>query len=169
VDEGERLTADGRWASQLRLDHPILVAEAIRKGALDARPAPVLAGLIAPFVTDRDREPFVRDHDLSEMADAFDGLVASIHAMGVRLHQSGLVAPVLQFWPAAALYLWARGVAWAELRAAVVMDEGDLVSLIVRTADHLRQVCALGETHPALARTARLALRRIQREPAVYL
>jgi superfamily II RNA helicase len=169
VDEQERLTADGRWASQLRLDQPILVAEAIRRGAFDGRATPVLAGLVAPFVTDRDREVFVRGHDLTEMANAFDGLVASIHAMSARLEQAGFPTPVLQFWPAAALNLWARGLAWTELRAAVVMDEGDLVSLIVRTADHLRQVCALEETHPALARTARLALRRIQREPAVYL
>jgi ATP-dependent RNA helicase HelY len=35
----------------------------------------------------------------------------------------------------------------------------------VRTADHLRQVLNLKETHPVLARTAREAIDLILREP----
>jgi ATP-dependent RNA helicase HelY len=169
VDEEGRLTADGRWASQLRLDHPIMVAESIRRGAFGDRSAPVLAGLVAPFVTDREREVLVEGDEVGEMTAAFHALVAAIHPMARMLSHYGLPTPILQFWPAASLYLWAKGVSWWDLRAAVAMDEGDLVSLIVRTADHLRQVCDLTETHPHLARAARLALRRIQREPAVFL
>jgi superfamily II RNA helicase len=48
------------------------------------------------------------------------------------------------------------------------VDEGDMASLIMRTADHLRQVANLKETHPRLAETAEEAIRRILREP-VYL
>ena len=168
VDRQDRLTPEGRWASRLRLDHPVLVAEAIRMGVFEGRSAPVLAGLMAPFVLDRDREVLIRGHDLEEMAEAFDALVGAIYDMGRLLAESGFPTPVLQFWPAAAAYLWARGLSWKELTAAVSLDEGDLVSLIVRTADHLRQVCDLEETHPGLAHAARLALRRIQREPAIY-
>jgi hypothetical protein len=40
-----------------------------------------------------------------------------------------------------------------------------MASLIMRTADHLRQVTNLGETHPALAETAYEAVRLIMREP----
>lgn len=169
VDQMDRLTQEGRWASKLRLDHPILVAEGIRRGALEGRSAPVLAGLMAPFVLDKDREALVRGHDLTEMAQAFHELTGAIYEMGRLMAQGGFPTPMLQFWPAAALYLWAKGLSWKELTQAVTLDEGDLVSLIVRTADHLRQVCDLQETHPGLANTARLALRRIQREPAVYL
>lgn len=168
VDERDRLTAEGRWASRLRLDHPVLVAEAIRKGVFDGRPAPVLAGLMATFVLDRDREVFLRGQELSEMAEAFEELIWAIYDMGKLLTEEGFRTPVLQFWPAAAAYLWAKGLSWKELTTSVSLDEGDLVSLILRTADHLRQLCDLEETHSSLAHAARLALRRIQREPAVY-
>ncbi len=168
VDAQERLTADGRWASRLRLEHPILLAEAIRRGALEGRPVAVLAGLVAPFVTDREKELYLPAKGLEEVADAFDELVGSIHGMAMLMQGWGFPVPALQFWPAAALYLWGKGVDWQELRKAIPLDEGDCVSLIVRTADHLRQVCDLSETHPHLALTARLALRRIQREPAIY-
>lgn len=168
VDEANRLTYEGRWASRLRLDHPLLVAEAIRRGVFDGKPPEILAGLMAPFVLDRDREVFLRRDGLEEMAAAFDELIGAIYGMGRLLAQWGFPTPSLQFWPACACYLWARGVSWRELTRAVAIDEGDLVSLILRTADHLRQLCDLAETHPDLASKARLALRNIQREPAVY-
>ena len=168
VDVEDRLTADGRWASRLRLEHPVLLAEAIRRGALEGRSAEVLAGLLGPFVTDRERELYVVGVGLEEMVDAFDDLVACLCGIGRLMQCWGFPVPLLQFWPAALLYLWCKGMGWQELRKAIPLDEGDTVSLIVRTADHLRQVCELSETHPQLALTARLALRRIQREPAIY-
>lgn len=169
VDASDRLTADGRWASRLRLEHPVLLAEAIRRGALEGRSVAVLAGLVAPFVTDREKELYLPATGLEEVADAFEELAESVYGMARLMQGWGFPVPNLQFWPAAALYLWGKGVDWQELRRAIPLDEGDSVSLIVRTADHLRQVCDLSETHPPLALTARLALRRIQREPAIYL
>jgi superfamily II RNA helicase len=47
----------------------------------------------------------------------------------------------------------------------IPIGEGDMASLIVRTADHLRQVLNLEETHPILAETAREAMGLILREP----
>lgn len=72
---------------------------------------------------------------------------------------------MILFWPAAALYLWAKGVPWAELLSFIIVDEGDMASLIMRTADHLRQVTNLAETHPELATVARTAIDLIMREP----
>lgn len=168
VDPENRLTSEGRWASKLRLDHPLLVAEAIRKGALGGRSAPVLAGLMAPFVMDKEKDIYVRRDDLEEISSAFDEMVSCIWGMGRLLAERGFPTPTLQFWPAAALYIWAKGVSWKDLTRAIALDEGDLVYLIVRTADHLRQLCDLWETHESLAKAARLALNRIQREPAIY-
>ena len=56
VDEMDRLTPDGFWASKLRLDHPLLIAEAIRKGAFSQVSPEITAGCIAPFVWDRVQE-----------------------------------------------------------------------------------------------------------------
>ena len=73
--------------------------------------------------------------------------------------------PQVFFWPAAALFLWARGISWEQLIAIIPVDDGDMASLIVRTADHLRQVANLKETHPDLAKTAGTAIEHILREP----
>jgi hypothetical protein len=40
-----------------------------------------------------------------------------------------------------------------------------MAMLITRTADHLRQVAGLSDTHPELAETAREAIELIFREP----
>ncbi|MFH1490554.1 MAG: DEAD/DEAH box helicase, partial [Pseudomonadota bacterium] len=53
VDEEDRLTPDGLWASKLRLDHPLLIAEAIRKGAFEEVTPEIMACCMAPFVWDR--------------------------------------------------------------------------------------------------------------------
>jgi hypothetical protein len=50
----------------------------------------------------------------------------------------------------------------------IPVDEGDLTSLIARTADHLRQVTNLRDTHPGLSSVAVKAIDLILREP-VYI
>ena len=72
------------------------------------------------------------------------------------------------FWPAAALFMWARGMPWEELLNRVPVNEGDMASLIMRTADHLRQVINLRETHSRLADVAQRAVELVMREP-VYI
>ncbi|MBW2217797.1 MAG: hypothetical protein JRF34_11505 [Deltaproteobacteria bacterium] len=56
VDDNGRLTPDGFWASKLRLDQPLVIAEAIRKGGMDSVSPEVMAGGLAPFVWDRGQE-----------------------------------------------------------------------------------------------------------------
>jgi superfamily II RNA helicase len=64
--------------------------------------------------------------------------------------------------------MWAKGAPWETLMETVSVGEGDLASLIMRTADHLRQVAALRDTHPVLAGAAAESIALILREP-VYL
>ncbi len=55
VTADNHLTSDGAWASQLRIDQPLLIAECIRKQAFEEVSPEILAGLIAPFVSDNQR------------------------------------------------------------------------------------------------------------------
>jgi ATP-dependent RNA helicase HelY len=168
VDERDRLTPDGIWASKLRLDHPLLIAEAIREGGFDEVAPETMAGCLAPFVWDRvqDLETRVRSPmGLGAMEEAFQTLLSSLERMRALLQRRGFVNPQIPFWPAAALFLWAKGMEWQQLLYSVPVDEGDMASLIVRTADHLRQVANLEETHPELASRAKQATRLILREP----
>jgi superfamily II RNA helicase len=171
VDEQDRLTDDGTWASKLRLDHPLLIAEAIRKGGFHGATPEVMCGCLAAFVWDRaqDLDLKVRSPiDLAPLEEAFYRLLSSIEEIRVLLARRGFHNPQIPFWPSAALFLWAKGVEWKEVLFALPIDEGDMASLIVRTADHLRQVTNLRETHPALALTAEKAIGLILREPAHF-
>jgi ATP-dependent RNA helicase HelY len=47
------------------------------------------------------------------------------------------------------------------------VDEGDMASLILRTADHLRQATNLKDSHPEIVSVAQTAIERILREPVL--
>ena len=51
--------------------------------------------------------------------------------------------------------------------SAMNIEEGDLAMLIFRTADNLRQIASLSETHPVQSRKALEAIDLILREPVV--
>jgi superfamily II RNA helicase len=170
VDEAGRLSDDGIWASQLRLDQPLLVAESIRRNVLPHDDPLMLAALMAPFVSDRDSHDQPLEH-LSikhpELGQPFTRLISSLHPLQRRLRSRGFATYPLSFWPAAALYSWIRGATWNELVDVSGLDEGDLAMLIYRTADSLRQLEGLGPTHPRLAASAAVATERLLREPVV--
>jgi len=171
VDAEDRLTPDGYWASKLRLDQPLLIAEAIRKGAFDGVGPQVLAGGMAPFVWDRgyEVEIYAEDEsDLSGVQETFQRILEKIDWIRWLKKRRGFDNSPVLFWPAVALFLWAGGISWEKLLGLTAVDEGDMASLITRTADHLRQVVNLEETHPSLAGVAEEAIGRIMREP-VYI
>ena len=168
VDVLDRLTPEGQWAARLRLDHPLLVAEGIRKGAFHGTTPEILAGLIAPFVLDDHKDVpmeegfLVRCRDLEKKLNT---LRKDLRVLNRKHKQKGFETAEIPLWPAVALYLWAMGISWRGILRATPIEEGDMAMLITRTADHLRQVAGLSDTHPELAETAREAIELIFREP----
>lgn len=171
VDGLDRLTQDGLWASKLRVDQPLLIAEAIRKGAFDDATAELLAAGLAPFVWDRTQDVELRsmgELDLSGLEYLFGKVKERIQGLTNLKKGRGFPSPKILFWPAAALFMWAKGLSWEQILLGISVDEGDLASLILRTADHLRQIVSLRQTHPHIASVAEEAINMILREP-VYL
>jgi ATP-dependent RNA helicase HelY len=171
ADETEKLTSDGIWASKLRLDHPLLIAEAIKKGAFSELSPEVTAGCMALFVWDRDQQVELRmdgSENLNLMEDSFNRVLESIEGIRTLMVKRGFKNPPVPFWPGAALFMWAGGISWERILTCINIGEGDMASLIVRTADHLRQMAAISDTHPQLADAARKAIGLILREP-VYI
>ncbi|MBW1912875.1 MAG: hypothetical protein JRI43_06900, partial [Deltaproteobacteria bacterium] len=161
VDKADQLTPDGIWASKLRLDQPLLIAEAIRRGGFRDLSPEVMAGCIAPFVWDRDQEVEIKAGglpDLQVIEEAFSRLVVSMEGVRDLKAKRGFENPSIQFWPVVALFMWAKGIPWDDLLFHIPVGEGDMASMIVRTADHLRQVVNLKETHPELAEVAGTAI-----------
>ncbi len=170
VDKDGAPTPDGKWAARLRLDHPLLIAELIREGAFALLTPRDLAAVIAPFVLDKEREIYL-SQDLwnrtSVLSKKFRRMLKDLKRLAEMLITRGFDVPSIMFWPAASVALWAEEVDWTELIMHVKADEGDLAMLMLRTADHLRQLAALEDEHAQLAETARRAIPLLMRPPLV--
>jgi superfamily II RNA helicase len=171
VDEDGRLTPDGMWSCKLRLDQPLLISEGIRRNVFPQDKPELLAALIAPFVMDRDKQGDVQLASFiwkyPDLAKPFFQMLKQLQRLRDRLQAEGFETPPLPFWAVVTVYNWAQGLSWEQVREISGMDEGDLAMIILRTADHLRQIEALGETHPQLAATAGRGIRMLLREPVL--
>jgi superfamily II RNA helicase len=170
VDEEGVPTFDGRWAAQLRLDHPLLIAELIRTGELRDLNPRELAAVIAPFVVDKDKVVHVSRYmwdRTKPLWKKFRGMLMRLKPLIQIMISHDFPVPDIMFWPVASVFLWAEEVDWNELITHVGADEGDLAMVILRTADHLRQLMALSDVEPEIAATARTSMELIMRPPLV--
>ena len=170
ADSEATLTADGLWATRLRLDQPLMIAEAIRQNCLPDDDPPLMAALVAPFVEERDRDanpPGLLRAAPMEMMEALSRLEAALMPIRERKRAAGFETPDINRGPAAAVYLWAAGESWDTILELSEWDQGDMASLLFRTADNLRQVTNLKQTHPELAACAGQAVEMIFRPPVV--
>lgn len=170
VDKDFQPTHDGKLAARLRLDHPLLIAELIRNGELSELSPEELAALIAPFVMDKDKEILISRElwqKTRSLWKKFRKTVQSLKNVAQFMIIKGFNVPPIMFWPAASVFLWAHDVEWSELTENVGADEGDLAMLVLRTADHLRQLLSLEDEEPELAETARKALAKIMKTPVI--
>jgi len=171
IDNAGHLTVDGLWASKLRLDQPLLISEGIRGGLFPTDQPELLAALIAPFVMDRDRPGDMQLSTLvwkyPDIAEPFFKMLHGLQPLREQLRIFGFSIPPLPFWTMATVYQWALGESWEEVRNISGTAEGDLAMVILRTADHLRQIESLSETHPRFAASARKAIELILREPVL--
>ena len=168
ISANDELTEDGKWAAKLRLDQPLIIAAGIRAHAWPEDDPALLAALIAPFVMDNERpsEPLATLRTLPpEFASAWLRLEKAVDPLVRRQREKGFEVPTLNMRAALAIYTWATRDDWNEAVRIYGKDEGDLAMLTFRTADNLRQLASLYETHPALAVSARRARDLILREP----
>jgi superfamily II RNA helicase len=154
VAENDQLTHDGLWASQLRLDQPLMIAEGLRKGLFpDSDPA-LLSALVAPFVHDRERETKIDEPEVPiQLLKAYEMFKNAIVPLGELMTVRGFEVRQIELWPAATIFAWANGQPWEN------------VLLISRTADNLRQIASLSEIYPSIAKSAIDAIAMIMREP----
>lgn len=171
VTTAGQLTEDGLWASKLRLDQPLLISEGIRKEIFPSDNPELLAALIAPFVMDRDRPGEMQLSAMvwkyPDLAKPFFKMLESLQPLKEHLKAAGFTTPPMPFWAVITVYHWALGAAWESVREISGMDEGDLAMVILRTADHLKQIESLSDTHPRIGASARKAINLILREPVL--
>lgn len=168
VSTDGRLTKDGLWASQLRVDEPLMIAEGFRRGILpDADPS-VLAGIIAAFVNEKElADTADRRIVPTRLQEAFKNVVRKLRPFAREMIDARFQARPLYFRAAVTVFLWAEGMDWADVHRLSEMEEGNLAMLILRTADNLRHIRALGNVFPQAAETAARAIESIVREPVL--
>ncbi len=170
LEPGGRPTYDGVWASKLRLDHPLLIAELIRSGDFRNVGPVELAAMIAPFVMDKDREIHISKELWAKTKGLwrlFRKMANSLRPVVRLMSERGFDSPVIMFWPSATVFLWCQDVDWDTLNAHVSADEGDIAMMLLRTADHLRQLLDLEDEEPEIASKASECIRLIMRPPIV--
>lgn len=170
VDGGDRLTENGIWASKLRLDQPLLIAECIRSQAFPRDDEALLAAMVALFVYDGDQEIAIdknrRPHRLTQ---AYQRVARGIGKMAGRMEAAGFALNPHYYWTSHVIYQWAQGKNWDDIVEQTAFTDGGLAMLVTRTADNLRQIASLRDTHPALAELAARARESLLREPVVFI
>ncbi|NOY69806.1 MAG: DEAD/DEAH box helicase [Deltaproteobacteria bacterium] len=169
VTSDNRLTESGVWGSKLRIDHPLMVAEGLRRELFPDSTPSLLAGIMASFVNERDMddESLKSEHVPDALINVFERIASGLEPFAKELITAGFNAPHFFLKPAAVLYYWAQGGAWDDTIAIWSGAEGDLAMLILRTADNLRHIASLSDVFPVAAETARTAVNLILREPVV--
>lgn len=169
VGMDNRLTENGVWASKLRLDQPLLIAECLRKGVFPRGDEKLLAAVIAPFVYDGDQDlTVIREELPGRLTRAYDRVIKTLSPLAGRLKAGGFPVAPLFLWPAVVIYEWAAGGDWDRIIRKAGIADGDMAMLIMRTADNLRQIMSLRESHPEMAALATEARGAILREPVVF-
>ena len=168
VTPGNELTPDGKWASQLRVDQPLLIAEGFRREVFPQADPDILAAVIACFVNDRETDERISKKLIpDDLGAAFSKLNRGLTSFAAEMIQRNFEVRPLLLRPAATVCAWSRGLSWESVLRIAEIEEGDLATLILRTADNLRHVRNLKEVFPEAAATAAKSIEKILREPVV--
>jgi superfamily II RNA helicase len=163
------LTEDGKWASQLRVDHPLLIAQCFRQKLLPVTQPDLLAAMMASFVNERESDDRAAAKIMpKQLRQSFLRMARGLSPFARQMTKSGFDVRPLYMRPAAAILAWVSGSSWETVQQISEMEEGDLSMLILRTADNLRHIRSLQRVFPDAADTAAEAIDVMLREPVVY-
>lgn len=167
LDSNWRPTTDGIWASRLRVENVLFVAELVKAGYFSTEDPKLLAALVGALAaSEREIEVYYLEGE-KEIVTYYKSAVKIARKIAQVQERAGLFFPIIIDGDAARLlFMWADPeVRWRDLLRKARADEGDIVRLILRTSDILGQLTHLSKTHPQLASTAREAIQIIRRAP----
>ncbi len=168
VKNNGELTEDGIWASKLRVDQPLLIAEGFRLRVFPESNPALLAAIIASFVDERETEDSIdKRFKPKNLLSVFLKVTKTLSPFSRLMAEKGFEVRPLFLRPAITIYAWATGQPWEKVVSLSEIAEGNLAMLILRTADNLRHIGALEQFFPEAAETAREAIGLIVKEPVV--
>jgi ATP-dependent RNA helicase HelY len=162
----QKVTDAGKWLADVRVDRPLLFGEALKNGFFTRYDLPLVVALVAALAADGDRNygELALEDDILEMLGEFEKLAFDIAAQEFRFGVEP--QPEMNFSAAATAALWAdEDIAWEDFVRETAASEGDLVRLLSRTGEALRQIAGLKKNNPAAAEIAARAAEIVLREP----
>ncbi len=161
----ESVTESGKWLADLRIDRPLLIGEALREGLFDDLTVAEAAGLMASVAADADRSygELRSSRRMLDILAEFEKLVN--HVSNVEWKNGVIPIEEINYSAAATAERWTAGLTWEELVRRTKAEEGDLVRLLARTGEALRQMSGLRHADATAAATARAASDAILRDP----
>ncbi len=169
VTQDGQLTEDGHWASKLRIDTPLLVAQALRQNLLPDNNPAILAAIMGAFVNEKEFKDDILYHQAlpKKLKETFLENREQLKPFAIKLLKQGFDVPNLFIQPSLMIYRWAHDISWDELTTQSDYAEGDFARLVLRTAENLRQLSKLTEPFPDVAKAAKDAIDLILKEPVI--
>ncbi len=167
IDENDRPTDKGELAGNIRAENEYFIAEAVLSKHLESLTAEQLAAMACALVNDsnkpRDYSQLDVSHSVSEVLQDMVVLMKRVH----KAQQKHNVDTSLNMNPMASglVEAWAQNMDWNRLLSNTNIQEGDMVRILRRTSDILRQFSRNDDIPMPLSRLARQALKQIYREP----
>lgn len=163
--DAETVTDAGKWLADLRIDRPLLVGEALKHGIFAGLSISHMAGMMASVASDADRS--YGEMRTSRRMNEYLGELEEVSFAVAKVELRQGVEPVeeLNYSAAASAERWAAGMSWDELVDRTRAEEGDLVRLISRTGEALRQLANLRTYDESVANLARDTAEALLREP----
>lgn len=161
----QKVTEKGKWLADVRVDRPLLVGEALRHGLFESLEHKHIAALMASLAADSDRNygDLRLSDKILDILTEFEDIIYEVSSVEWKFG----VAPAdeINLSAAAAAEFWADGADWHDLVYRTKAEEGDLVRLVSRTGEALKQIAQLRETHQKAAELARETAEILLREP----
>ncbi|MCP4747209.1 MAG: DEAD/DEAH box helicase [Desulfobacteraceae bacterium] len=168
VGPNNQLTEDGLWASKLRIDQPLLVAECLRQDLLPQSDPALLAAVMAAFVNEKETDEHLeKKHLPKQLTACIKKIVRGLRGFAKYMQVRGFDVRPIYYKPALTVWAWASGQPWEKVVQNSQMAEGDLAMLILRTADNLRHLAWLKQTFAQMSANARQAVELILRDPVM--
>ncbi len=160
-------TKKGHVAAVLRGDNELWLGLALLSGELDHLTPPQLAACCCALVSEPPRpQSWVTMLPSTAVEEAVEGLRHVRRDLLKRQRQQEVFLPCwLEVKLCGLVEQWAGGASWEELGRMSNLDEGDLVRLLRRTLDFLRQIPYAPSLSPLLKQTATQAQVLVDRFP----
>lgn len=167
LDLGDKPTPIGMLTSQIRTENELFMSEVIVRNHLEGLSPGALAAVMCAIVNDSTRDNLssklqpspATQQALVEIAKELKRVhkLQSKHSVEVSLNLNPVASGLVE--------AWTEELPWDRLIDSTNIDQGDLVRIIRRTADILRQLARIPDVPKSLASVAKVALVGIYRDP----